>query len=145
MSPAFRDSPANRFDRHIATGSSTPRRRQFFSQGAGHTHPRTAGNAISRRTVTNASLASPTASCRSISGIFILAGHPRRQGPSQSPTCSPSSNSTAVRRASNTSSVSLCTTMPSRAGYAHAGTSRRKPSTRTTHNMQEVPGRHPSR
>ena len=66
----------------------------------------------------------PASICRIITGMLSCSGQRRWHGERQSPTWSLKSNSSAVRRASWTSSVSLSMTMPGTTGVAHEGTRR---------------------
>ena len=96
-------------------------------------------------TVAAASRSSPRAIWRTILGMCIRAGQRLWQGPMQSPRWSLSSSSSAVRRASRTSSVPHSTAMPSSARVPQAGSRPFRPATFTTHTMHEVAGWQPSR
>ena len=77
-------------------------------------------------------------------GMSSRAGHPVRQGPTQSPAWSESSSSSEVLRAARTSSESVITTIPSAAGVAQEGQRLGRPSIFTAHRKQEADGSKPS-
>ncbi len=107
--------------------------------------PSAAGRAMSALTVSTAWRRRPAAIWRIIRGMFIVAGQRLWHGAMQSPRCSLSSSSRAVRRWRRTSSVSLSTRMASTARVAQDGTSPLTPSTFTTQAMHDVFASQPSR
>ncbi len=127
---------------------SRPRRRRRSGCSAARTAAGTRGPSAAGSVRKSAAMAaawarSPSATCERNPGMSNRAGQAVVQGPTQSPTWSDSSSSSAILRDARTSSVSVRTTMPGATGMAHDGVSAALPSTFTAHRKHDADGRIP--